>query len=68
MKKFSDAYLLDDLTLISDSFQYNQTPYIKKPNLDFRFWNKIFGAIGVLTGKYYPIYFAEDFFKEQKKT
>ena len=67
MRKFRNAYLLDDLTLLSDSFQHNFTAYIKKPkNLVFTLKNRFFGALGVLTGRLYPIYFAEDFLKEKE--
>lgn len=69
MRKYRHAYLLDDLTLISESFQHNFTAYIRKPKtLQFKLRNRIFGALGVLTGKFYPVYFAEDFLKDKGAT
>jgi len=67
-RKYKHAYLLDDLTLVSESFQYNGTPFIKKPRfLDFNIFDRIWGAWGVLIGRFYPIYFADDFLKDSSK-
>ncbi len=68
MRKFKHAFLLDDLTVISDSFHHNFEIFIKKPKLSFTRWDRIRGAWGVLTGIFYPVYFAEDYFKEAKET
>lgn len=65
--KFKHAYLIDDITIISESFQYNGLSFIKKPKLNFGFFDRIFGSIGVLFGRFYPIYFADDYLKENKK-
>lgn len=67
MEKFKNGYLVDDLLVISETYVYNSQLFLKKPKLDFGLKNRICSAFGVLFGRYYPVYFAEDFNKSRKQ-